>query len=198
MCWHTRKEFRNIICFALQRSATVNEWPQPRPTCTITQQLSLELCFATSAPVKGILSAFRYGPVCQGIRGRMIEAGYLANRWRWDEKRKWPERKEKYKFKRKIQARDLNNAPSADRLALGNESREQSADLAHDDLVGCRLFQAPANSVKWLPSLKTSLFLSTARKHKSPVVQLRNTKVKSIQLSLEVQDQQYLVALELF
>lgn len=55
-----------------------------------------------------------------------------------------------------------------------------------------------ANSVKWLPSLKTFLFLFTARKHKSSAVQLRNAKAKSFQLSLEVQDQQYMVALELF
>jgi len=54
---HTRKEFRNIICFALDSRQPDCPFATALLTCTITQQLSLELCFAISSPVKGILLA---------------------------------------------------------------------------------------------------------------------------------------------
>jgi hypothetical protein len=75
MHWHTWKEFRNIISFALQHISHCQRFATAARTCTITQQLSLELCFAISSPVKGILLAFGRGG---RELGRMIAAGYLA------------------------------------------------------------------------------------------------------------------------
>jgi hypothetical protein len=56
---HTRQELSNIICFALR--SCKNQLPlylsSRLPTCTITQHDLLELCSATSCPVKGIFFA---------------------------------------------------------------------------------------------------------------------------------------------